>query len=105
MKKLIIVLIVICTSVNVNAAWTQRTTIKELRAQGNGMYVVLESFSNTDESINCDNDVFWLPIGVPDYQVRTSMLISAFATNQEIKISYYGCDNSKFEVGTISFVK
>ena len=102
LSKVLMSVVAVCLIPNSYAAWTEKTKIRELRAQANGIYVILENFTNTDVSINCENSGFWMPDDAQNYQVRTSFLISAFVSKQDIKISYYNCNGIYHEIGTVS---
>ncbi|WP_041590349.1 hypothetical protein [Teredinibacter turnerae] len=104
MKILIFGFFLFGLSFNSNAEWTGLKEMSELKAQTNGLYLVLKSFSNTSSEVDCNRDSFFMPMEEnSNYETRASMWLAAFMANKKIEVSYYECHGDLIKAASISF--
>ncbi|MBQ4838095.1 MULTISPECIES: hypothetical protein [Pseudoalteromonas] len=91
-------------SFNASAAWSGLKEIHTIKAQSNGVYVQLKSFTNTDNSVQCTyNNGFFLEFkSAEEYQTRVSMLLAAYMAGKPVNISYNSCALGYLSVGSVS---
>lgn len=99
--------VLFCVSASAHSAWTGKKEISALKVQGNGVYLVLKDFTNTEASIDCEgNSAFFMSESDSDnYQNKLTVLLAAFMENKQVNISYYGCAPSaanRLGLGSVS---
>jgi hypothetical protein len=86
------------------AAWSGNLYIDVLKVQSNGTYLSLDGFENSDSSIECGKDAFFLSSEADNYEARTSFLLAAYMAGKSINVSYYGCSSEHAELIRLSSV-
>jgi len=99
-KLLIFIFLISLTQISL-AAWTGNQQVKVLKAQGNGIYLMLDGFVNNDPEIACGSNDFFLLNTSNGYKERVSFLLSAYMSGKSVNVSYYGCSSGHIEIGSV----
>lgn len=83
------------------AAWANDYKIAVLKAQGNGVLLRLEGFTNSDPSVSCVRDTFWIDDTDGNFEERTSFLLAAYFAQATVSVSYYGCSGEHIQLGSV----
>jgi hypothetical protein len=75
--------------------------IQYIKIQGNGTYVKLQGFANSDPSVQCQRHDFFLASTENNYKERTAFLMSAYLADREILITYYDCHGEYIRIGSV----
>lgn len=104
MKRLLIIPLLVACSSFVNAAWTGAHKIKVLKAQSNGVYVVLNGFTNT-QLPECEgrNSFFMYFRDGEDHETRVSFLLAAKMADKPVSFSFYECTSNHLKLGSVQF--
>ncbi|WP_153301833.1 hypothetical protein [Endozoicomonas arenosclerae] len=89
-----------------NAEWTGSYKVKHIKAQTNGIYLVLGDFRNQSESVSCKYNTLWMDdVESVNYEARLSVLLTAFTTDIPVNISYYECQGDHIKISSVSMEK
>jgi hypothetical protein len=102
-KSLLTSAILVC-SFSVQAGSTGPVKIEWIKAQGNGIHMLLKPYINNDSNITCGPAFFMSSASETNYQTKVSMLLTAHTRQSDINISYDKCSQTHVVVGDVELV-
>lgn len=92
--RAVFIFVLLFGPVAASAEWTSYASIKMIKAESEGVQVVLDGFSNTSEEVQCERESFFMRPASDNYEAKLSFLLAAYSAALDVKLSYYGCDRS-----------
>jgi hypothetical protein len=83
------------------AVTTTGYDIVDMKAHPDGVYFYLDGFVNTDTSIACSTNEFFLPTTGGNFNGRAAFLLSAYTSGRKVQLTYYECSSSRILVTSI----
>jgi hypothetical protein len=90
-----------CLATNALGADTGYSRIAFVKILSNGTHVSLHGFTNTDSSISCERNDFFLLSTEGNYEAKTALLMAALMGEREVRITYYLCEGPYLKFGSV----